>query len=297
MLVVSRGSKKIPINSRACEVSFGAIISGFAEDVCTWRVGYAKDQHLRVCTNINDTVGFYMHRDGQWIDCKDLPSLWNTIDYAGKGTRREVFMDIGANIGACTFEMASLGTPVLAFEPLSSNLFYLTSSVAANPRLANSVRVFPFALGEATNFSPIFSQSQNQGNTVVGVAVPDSVDARMRLVDTVSVRKLDEVITSCGGGVSVIRLLKLDAQGYELKVLKGAVKTLRSGRIKAIKFELAPKWLLAQQTSAVEVCNELRRFGYSVLSQTGRPMDCAAVGQDEVQDAVALAPGVSYTPV
>ena len=59
-----------------------------------------------------------------------------------------------------------------------------------------------------------------------------------------------------------VPVMKLDAQGFEVHILRGAKKTLSSGAIKSIKFELATDWLKGQGTSAFEFMSELAHHGY-----------------------------------
>lgn len=67
-----------------------------------------------------------------------------------------------------------------------------------------------------------------------------------------------------------ILVMKLDIQGYELKALQGAKRLLTVKAIKLLKIELAPFWLLNQHTTALEVCNFIASFGYSIAADIGK---------------------------
>ena len=60
----------------------------------------------------------------------------------------------------------------------------------------------------------------------------------------------------------MIRLLKLDAQGFELRILDGAKELLKSKAVKMIKLEVAKKWLWAQGFTPVQFCEKLMSFGF-----------------------------------
>jgi FkbM family methyltransferase len=46
---------------------------------------------------------------------------------------REVFVDIGSNIGSCAVHMASLGFPVIAVEPVQQHVNTIKGTMELNP--------------------------------------------------------------------------------------------------------------------------------------------------------------------
>merc|ERR1719261_1004796 len=87
----------------------------------------------------------------------------------------------------------------------------------------------------------------NAGNTVLDEAIGTAItDAQKVKAQTIT---LDEVFTH-GKQHPYIHLMKVDAQGFEVHILKGGRSLLASGAINAIKFELAPAFLLGQGRSA-----------------------------------------------
>merc|ERR1719359_1837283 len=61
--------------------------------------------------------------------------------------------------------------------------------------------------------------------------------------------------------------MKVDAQGYEVKILQGAQKLLAAGAVNAVKFELAAKWLEKQGASSAELFNVLLNNGYTIYHE------------------------------
>lgn len=62
-----------------------------------------------------------------------------------------IFIDAGANIGACTLLMAANGYRTIGFEPSAANFFYLTSGVLANKmEVREKVKLYHLALGSAS---------------------------------------------------------------------------------------------------------------------------------------------------
>ena len=53
-------------------------------------------------------------------------------------------------------------------------------------------------------------------------------------------------------------------EGFEPQILQGASRLIKLGRIRVIKTEVAPRWLIAQGSSSREFCELLERLGYSL---------------------------------
>lgn len=144
----------------------------------------------------------------------------------------EVFVDVGAHIGFYTLRAARLVGPdgmVVAFEPNPENYSLLARNVRSN-RLSNvlalNMGVSDFVgeaelvayKNEALGVDPAFTRLRRMGQHGGGL--------------TVAVSDLDTSLDSVG--VSQVDWLKIDAEGHELQILRGAKKTLRSPRIKLI---------------------------------------------------------------
>ena len=70
-------------------------------------------------------------RDKYWRECADLPALY-VRGSSGVAVSGGLFLDVGANIGACSMHMLlASDAPIMAFEPGVDNLFYASSSLLA----------------------------------------------------------------------------------------------------------------------------------------------------------------------
>ena len=102
---------------------------------------------------------------------------------------RGIFLELGANVGACTIEMlVRTNATVVAFEPNPSNLFYLQSSLLRlAPQLQARVRVYPLGIGNTAAQLTIYEEHRNAGSSQIG---NPKWGGRKR---TVQVERLDDV--------------------------------------------------------------------------------------------------------
>lgn len=122
-------------------------------------------------------------------------------------------IDVGANIGNHTVYFARmLAAKVLAFEPFEQSREILLANVAANG-CADLVRIEPSALGDSPGRAR--AHSPNAANLgMVSVTADDAGE--------LTIGRLDDYVT-LGMDVSI---LKIDVEGGELPVLRGAARTL-----------------------------------------------------------------------
>jgi FkbM family methyltransferase len=140
-----------------------------------------------------------------------------TLDYLkGSGT----LVDVGANIGLLSIPAAVHGSRVIAIELLPENCLYLNLAILEN-RLSN-IAVFQLAAG-ADRGLVSFAGSEAWGHVV---PTGEGAQAVMMPLDDVV-----ELANQQQGGrrarfVKAPVLIKIDTEGYELAVLKGASTTI-----------------------------------------------------------------------
>jgi Methyltransferase FkbM domain len=102
-----------------------------------------------------------------------------------------------------------------------------------------------------------------------------------------------ESLRAAGVAAPHIPLMKMDVQGFEMHVLRGAKALLNARAIKTIKTELAGRWLVGQGTSSFELCNFLIANDFDIFQENGAPMfpkECAewdTVGNEKHTDIIA----------
>lgn len=125
-------------------------------------------------------------------------------------------IDIGANIGLYTCLAASHRKHVVAVEPMASNLKLLYRNLVSNGFLG--VEVFPLGLSGEVGLKRLFG-SGTGASFVQGWA-----GASQRFYSVVPVSTLDVIVNTRFDGLPV--LIKMDVEGFEHELLKGAERTL-----------------------------------------------------------------------
>jgi FkbM family methyltransferase len=141
----------------------------------------------------------------------------------------EVFVDIGANLGLYTCLALRQGVAAVAFEPLAENLTGLYANLRANGW--TDVEVFPLALSDRSGLVELF------GGSTGASLIPSWSGASTRYKRTVPTTTLDLILAGRFPGKRLF--LKMDVEGAELRVLRGATAVLAR--------EPRPVWM-------VEVC-------------------------------------------
>jgi FkbM family methyltransferase len=174
-------------------------------------------------------------------------------------------VDVGANVGLYSVLLSRLCGPkgsVWAFEPVLDTYWRLRETLALN-RCENVVPV-QSAISDRSGtvainlFEPQFAEWNSLG-------VRSKKDEKGKLVSCcgsaeVSAYALDEFCER--QGIGAIKFLKVDVEGFELSVFRGAERLLSDHRIRYICFEIAPELLNAAGVGVREVFEALEVHGY-----------------------------------
>ena len=171
-----------------------------------------------------------------------------------------VMVDVGANIGYFSLLAASLvgkTGKVIAIEAHPRNFEILSDTVRDNG--LEQVTALNIGLSDENGSAQIIMADQNEfaNRTASMVAQPGLSGP------TVSLRRLDDCIDDWK--IDAIDLLKVDVDGFETKVLRGAAESLRLGRVKNIIVEMDAHWLRASGSSEGQLTALLEAAGFSVV--------------------------------
>ena len=206
-----------------------------------------------------------IERHGVWLDV-DLSDYvqWLIFHDVEASLRRRLYelvqpgdvaIDVGSNIGDILLGLAkSVGSEgrAIGFEANPATHLRCQRNLDLNP--FSWAEVQPIGLGD-TDAELSFGRR---------TATNSGADAFMRAGDgTLSVRvaRLDRIAENLG--LQRIDLIKIDVEGYETNVLRGAECVIRSHK-PAMFIEVCDDNLISQGSSAAELIGLLEEHGYSI---------------------------------
>lgn len=211
----------------------------------------------------------------RWRQLRPVANCYLTLYLAGKRLteKRELALlqtlvepgmtiaDIGANVGFYAVQMGQWvgsGGRVLAFEPdpFTFELLRRRTSAAAQA----NIEAREFALGEARGTATLYCSAYNRADNRVGQRHDEpNVEAI-----EIEVRTLDHYLTE--RGLAAVDAMKIDVQGLEAQVLRGAEQTIRG--VRWIWLEFSPDHLRGAGTDPEGFLESLGALGMQVFEVT-----------------------------
>lgn len=209
--------------------------------------GYRMKLHL---SNWSERYTYFL---GRFYDL-NLQLVMNQVLQPG-----DRFIDIGANIGMLTLHAAALVTSagrVDSFEPNPRCCQRIQEALKAND--IDHVQVHQAGLADQRDTLTLSVITDHTGMGTL--AAPREADQHL-VSDSfqVPVQVGDEVVLSHD---QPVKLIKIDVEGFELRVLRGLRKTLQTWT-PIVSTEVAEAWLNRAGTSRQELIEFMRQLGYS----------------------------------
>ncbi|HEY1207223.1 MAG: FkbM family methyltransferase [Bryobacteraceae bacterium] len=213
------------------------------------------EPHVHMRLDPSDYLDHTILVTGAWE-----PDTWNGLSQSiPKGG---VFVDLGAHVGYYSLKAAAMVGPsgrVLAVEPNPETLRKLRANIRESG--AAQVVVEPVACSDSEGVVDFFASPRENTSassmSKVNAAQGNSVSATYR----VRTRRLDDIVRE--SGVTRVDVIKIDVEGAELLVLKGAGETLDRYH-PVVEVELIDEQLASMGASSAQVIAFLRSHGYAV---------------------------------
>ncbi|HEX6115798.1 MAG TPA: FkbM family methyltransferase [Solirubrobacterales bacterium] len=198
------------------------------------------------------------------------------------GLRGGAFVDVGAHVGQTLVKLLVLGDPrpYLGIEPKLRAAAYVEALLAANGRVGDSV--IAAAAGEAAGIALL--EVAGDLDDSASLLEPGAAGRAGPGVRPVPVVRGDDALATAG--IGELGLLKIDAEGAELEVVRGFEGAIARDR-PPIMCEILPFDSEPRRRRAAELTELLAGLGYAMLlcdsSGRARRVDAAAAdrGFDE----------------
>jgi FkbM family methyltransferase len=184
------------------------------------------------------------------------------LDIVAAGSKPRVLYDVGAHTGTWTQLAKSIfpNAQIEAFEPLTEHV----SEFLINTSGLTGVRLHNIGVG-ASNYEAdirITNRSDSSSLLPLTSAAESTYSLKHVVNKQVPIRSLDSMIEA--GQADPPDLIKLDVQGFEVEVLKGAQKTLETCTwvISEVSFE---EYYVGQPLFH-DVAQVMSEFGYRVYA-------------------------------
>jgi len=192
----------------------------------------------------NDHIGLVINFFGIY-EKDQLKCLFDFLAPLSPMFKTGCVLDIGANIGNHALYFSEVFGRVLAFEPHPHTYKLLE----LNAMFRKNVETWPIGLGASSARARIVENPLNLGGSRISDRIEEDAS-----VFNIEVRRVDDVVRD----VDSVEMIKLDVEGHELDVLRGAWETIDRHQ-PVIIFEQLKKEFRKNSTPVIDA---LRERGY-----------------------------------
>lgn len=201
-----------------------------------------------------------------------------TLDVGGGA-----ILDIGANTGYTAAWFSTIADRVYAFEPDPGNVEILREQIRI--RGLTNVEIRQYAVSEAPGWVELHLKERGGHHALSDVGASETLGTVSVQCTTVDEFMRDE-------GVSTVSLLKVDVEGFEPEVLRGARVGLSSGAIQRVLLEFSPEFYRRRGIDDRTPLAILADHGFVPYLTNGDPFDPDDPRASDQCDVLAFAPGV-----
>ena len=196
-------------------------------------------------------------------------------------------VDVGANVGL--YSALALSTPgfhgrVLALEPHAESRRYLEKTIASNAPTPGAAQIVGLAASDRAGTLALYQNPENKGDNRL---YPDPL---LRSEESVGADTLDSICRRAG--VASAQFVKIDVQGAEAQVVRGAAGLLGASTDCILMTEFWPYGLARCGGDGLEYLGMLRDLGFRLYQLSGNRGTLTAIGTPE--ELVARTQGRRY---
>ena len=182
----------------------------------------------------------------------------HTIEWLNEIDKEEVLLDIGANVGMYSVYAAVVrNATVYALEPESQNYSLLNMNIRLN-KLDHLIAAYCVGISDKDIFDYIFMGNLTAGDANHAVGEPlnwelQNFSDNIAFAQGCITFKIDTLVET--NKLPIPDYIKIVVDGFEHKVIKGALETLKNKKIKSVIIELSPH--LPEHMESVEILQNL----------------------------------------
>jgi len=230
-----KGSKCPFINNCITPTKYKKVMTQFINSVCM------TDQYKK-CTHYMSLMA-----DLEGKIRLTLKSNWHNTQ------KRGIFIDVGAFIGQYSISFVDIFQEIYAIEPHPLNYKQLVE----NTRKFDNIIPLNVAISDKCGTAPLYISKDPEQHSLIPYEQLEVEDFKKNrtgefiLVPTITLPKLLELF-----GIDAVRLIKLDTEGMELRILKSSVSVM----------EIVNAWLVEyhKDSDYNEITKLLSENGYDI---------------------------------
>jgi len=205
------------------------LIDGLSNSVLTWLRGRSRryGEFRRIVVPIDDVIGLRVMATGRWelTSLDAVRALLTSPDriVGGPTGGRGIFIDVGANIGLYSIALSKYFDTTIAFEANPVTFKVLEANLA----LSGTQNVQSFCQGVSSQTRRASFYTPVNGNLGWATLDPNRHCGENAASETtIDLDTLDNLSKIIGLESSPVSLVKIDVEGHEAEVLRGAVGIL-----------------------------------------------------------------------
>ncbi|MBK9290630.1 MAG: FkbM family methyltransferase [Bacteroidetes bacterium] len=190
---------------------------------------------------VRGKLGYFLHRKGTLdFQFANYAYEWGVKCFMNKhAPGKDVFIDVGANVGTYSVMMAGKGLRVIAFEPAYENFKALNINMMIN-NLEKRFSAFNFGLGAENRRAGFHFDPLNTGASHLDTLPFENETFAARAVHTeIELRRFDDILDKLNIHPDDKVLMKIDVEGMEDQVINGARNFIRNHKNLTMVMECA----------------------------------------------------------